>query len=55
MSELLISDLVKLQAWDTPTICNALDIASPDRRIIGFTSKKNFTEVGHSYLRNGKP
>ena len=39
MSEFLISDLVKLQAWDTPTICNALDIASPDRRIIGFTSK----------------
>ena len=39
MSELLISDLVKLQTWDTPTICNALDIASPDRRIVGFTSK----------------
>lgn len=39
MTELLVSDLIKLQAWDTPTICNALDIASPDRRSIGFTTK----------------
>ena len=30
MSEFLISDLVKLQAWDTPTICNALDIEHID-------------------------
>ena len=39
MSELKISDLIKLQAWDTPTICNALDIAAPERRTVGFTSK----------------
>ena len=39
MSELLISDLIKLQTWDTPTICNALDIAAPNRRLLGFTSK----------------
>lgn len=39
MSELLTSDLIKLQTWDTPTICNALDIAAPDRRLLGFTSK----------------
>ena len=39
MSELLTSDLIKLQTWDTPTICNALDIAAPDRRLFGFTSK----------------
>ena len=32
-------DLLKLQAFDTPTICNALDIASPERRLKGFTSK----------------
>ena len=34
-----VSDLVKLQAWDTPTICNALDVAAPDRRAIGFTTR----------------
>ena len=39
MTKLLVSDLIKLQTWDTPTICNALDIASPDRRSIGFTTK----------------
>ncbi|MBT4109399.1 MAG: RraA family protein, partial [Pelagibacterales bacterium] len=39
MIELQVSDLVKLQTWDTPTICNALDIAAPDRRDIGFTCK----------------
>ena len=39
MSEFKISDLIKLQAWDTPTICNALDIAAPERRTVGFTSK----------------
>ena len=32
-------DLVKLQTWDTPTICNALDIAAPDRRLEGFTNR----------------
>ena len=26
-----------LRAWDTPTICNALEITSPERRAIGFT------------------
>ena len=30
-------DLLKLQAFDTPTICNALDIASPERRLKGLT------------------
>ncbi|PPR16517.1 MAG: hypothetical protein CFH33_00660 [Alphaproteobacteria bacterium MarineAlpha9_Bin3] len=39
MSELLTGDLIKLQTWDTPTICNALDIAAPNRRLCGFTSK----------------
>src|SRR5258708_38658756 len=30
-------DLEALKAWDTPTICNGLEIVSPERRAIGFT------------------
>ena len=30
-------DLETLKAWDTPTICNGLEIVSPERRAIGFT------------------
>nr|MCS5607043.1 RraA family protein [Alphaproteobacteria bacterium] len=30
-------ELAALRAWDTPTICNALEITSPERRAIGFT------------------
>ena len=40
MSSLSNKDLIRLQSWDTPTICNALDIASPERRLEGFTSKQ---------------
>jgi regulator of RNase E activity RraA len=29
--------LEHLKAFDTPTICNALDLTSPDRRAVGFT------------------
>jgi regulator of RNase E activity RraA len=39
MTEIQVSDLIKLQSWDTPTICNALDVAAPDRRAIGFTTR----------------
>ena len=39
MTEIHVSDLIKLQSWDTPTICNALDVAAPDRRTIGFTTR----------------
>ena len=39
MTEIQVSDLIKLQSWDTPTICNALDVAAPDRRTIGFTTR----------------
>ena len=38
MTDIQVSNLVKLQAWDTPTICNALDLAAPNRRSIGFTT-----------------
>ncbi len=39
MSEALYSanDLKALQQWDTPTICNGLEIVAPERRAIGFT------------------
>ncbi len=30
-------ELAALRAWDTPTICNALEITSPERRAVGFT------------------
>jgi regulator of RNase E activity RraA len=31
------ADLEVLQQWDTPTICNGLEIVVPERRAIGFT------------------
>ena len=31
------ADLEVLKQWDTPTICNALEIVVPERRAIGFT------------------
>jgi regulator of RNase E activity RraA len=30
-------DLEALKVWDTPTICNGLEIVSPERRATGFT------------------
>lgn len=42
MSEALYSadDLKVLQQWDTPTICNGLEIVAPERRAIGFTTEQ---------------
>lgn len=39
MTDLMYSrdDLKVLQQWDTPTICNGLEIVAPGRRAIGFT------------------
>ena len=31
------ADLETLKQWDTPTICNGLELIAPDRRAIGFT------------------
>src|SRR5438445_9606044 len=31
--------LEALRAWDTPTICNALEIVAPARRALGFTRR----------------
>ena len=30
-------DLAALRQWDTPTICNGLELLAPERRAIGFT------------------
>ena len=32
------ADLDALRQWDTPTICNGLELVVPDRRAIGFTT-----------------
>ncbi|MBT6095218.1 MAG: RraA family protein [Rhodospirillaceae bacterium] len=37
MTNLTDDDLKTLTQWDTPTICNALEITSPDRRGFGFS------------------
>lgn len=34
-----LPDLETLKQWDTPTICNALEITNPERRTIGFTTQ----------------
>ena len=31
------ADLDVLRQWDTPTICNGLELIAPERRAIGFT------------------
>ncbi len=38
MSNILQSDLDLLSKWDTPTICNALEVVAPERRATGFTT-----------------
>jgi hypothetical protein len=30
-------ELESLRQWDTPTICNGLELVAPERRAIGFT------------------
>ena len=36
------ADLEALRAYDTPTICNALEVVAPARRAIGFTRRPLF-------------
>ena len=38
MSKLSASDLELLTGWDTPTLCNALEVVMPGRRATGFTT-----------------
>lgn len=33
------ADLDALAAWDTPTICNALEVVAPERRALGFNRR----------------
>jgi regulator of RNase E activity RraA len=35
----LPADLEALRAFDTPTVCNALDVVAPERRAIGFNRR----------------
>ncbi|MEM7256857.1 MAG: RraA family protein, partial [Pseudomonadota bacterium] len=37
MTAITTQDLQRLQQWDTPTICNGLEVIDPDRRNGGFT------------------
>ena len=37
MSDFTAADLQLLTTWDTPTICNALEVVAPHRRATGFT------------------
>jgi regulator of RNase E activity RraA len=32
-----VDDLEVLKRWDTPTICNGLELVAPERRAVGFT------------------
>ncbi len=34
-----LEDLKKLTQWDTPTICNGLELVCPERRACGFTTE----------------
>src|SRR5947208_9275075 len=36
------ADLIALEAFDTPTICNALELVVPARRAMGFTRRPLF-------------
>ena len=39
LSDITAEDLQKLTVWDTPTICNALELIVPERRGFGFTTE----------------
>ncbi len=38
MTDITPADLDRLTEWDTPTICNALELTNPERRATGFTT-----------------
>lgn len=38
MTDITAADLERLTEWDTPTICNGLEITNPERRSLGFTT-----------------
>ena len=47
-TELTDADLDALRAFDTPTICNALEIVAPERRALGFTTESLISAVRRS-------
>lgn len=38
MTDITAADLERLTEWDTPTICNGLELTNPERRALGFTT-----------------
>ncbi|WP_028794931.1 RraA family protein [Thalassobaculum salexigens] len=38
MTDITAADLERLTDWDTPTICNGLEVTNPERRALGFTT-----------------
>ncbi len=42
MADITRADLEVLKQWDTPTICNGLELIVPARRAIGFTVEQMF-------------
>ena len=40
MTTITTDDLARLTQWDTPTICNALELTNPERRGHGFTTRQ---------------
>ena len=50
MTNLTQADLDALTAWDTPTICNALELTSPERRATGFTVDAHGLSSAHETL-----
>ena len=40
MSKITLNELERLAQWDTPTICNALEITNPERRGYGYTIRQ---------------
>ena len=40
MSDITSADVSALTQWDTPTICNGLELVTPERRAIGFTTEQ---------------
>lgn len=38
MTDITAADLERLTEWDTPTICNGLEVTNPERRALGFTT-----------------
>ena len=54
MTDLDPADLSVLTQWDTPTICNALEIVVPERRGHGFTGDAWGAEASFRNVRSSR-